>query len=264
MQIFPPPAGDGVLGWVFPFQCFHQGRRFSLGCNSHRCPVTSAHPQSSLCLAFSTLCSCAGLAPINHFSLHLFDQSMRYTEWEQIMPTIRPLFWSGGWASEFPTQWASVPLLKKVSVGAIAALSQSFHTLQLSVKSSLSQSWPVTTHLFYQFQVPQVSPPRLSGTVPAVDRCPSVGVPPAVCMCAVFSLATLCVQVLLTWVCDLPTLGEKGCARLLSLTWLSSNVTVTASFWWNVWGLAPLVCKTISPPILKHILHTLASILQIS
>ena len=106
-------------------------------------------PPSTLWPAPSTLWSCAWLVLIIHHALYPFDQSMRY-RLEQIMPTILPPCWPGSCTREVLAQCASVPLLKKVSVGTTGTLSHcsTFHTLQPSGKSivylSHGKSWPTS------------------------------------------------------------------------------------------------------------------------
>ena len=66
------------------------------------------------------------------------------------MPTILPPCWPGSCTREVLAQCASVPLLKKVSVGTTGTLSHcsTFHTLQPSGKSivylSHGKSWPTS------------------------------------------------------------------------------------------------------------------------
>ena len=117
--------------------------------------------QSTPWLALSILCCCAGLAPRNNLTLYPFDQSMRCTEWEKIIPTILPLSWLGNWACVLLVQHATVPLLKKCLCGHCchSELLPSFpHSPTIWQVRSLSQSQPVMAHLFSKLQVPPESP----------------------------------------------------------------------------------------------------------
>ena len=106
------------------------------------CPVSSPLPQSIVWPALSTLHSCNRLVLINHLTLHPFDQSMWYPEWEQITSTILLSCWPSSCLFKVSAQCTLVPLLKKVSVDAVAALSHclAFHTLQASGKSRVYPS----------------------------------------------------------------------------------------------------------------------------
>ena len=117
--------------------------------------------------ALFTLSSCSWLVPLNHLTLHPFDQSVSCTEWEQIAPTILLPWWLGSCTCEVPAQCASVPLLKKNLFGHQCRSEPLLgfpHFPALWEVQSLSQTWPVAAHLFSQLQVlPRFSP--LSGTV---------------------------------------------------------------------------------------------------
>ena len=120
LQVFQDPAGRGGLGSIFffffSFPVVPQGWRLSLGYSNHRCPVSSPRPQSTVQPMLSTLRIGARLVLIIHLLLHPFEQSMRCTEWEQIMLSLLPLCWPG--CCLRPLQSSSVPL--EVFLGATA------------------------------------------------------------------------------------------------------------------------------------------------
>ena len=77
--------------------------------------VSSPCPQSTVWPELSTLCICARPLLIIHLVLPPFDQSVKCTEWEQILP----LCWPGPactWVRSLP--WCSVILLRKLPFGA--------------------------------------------------------------------------------------------------------------------------------------------------
>lgn len=98
-------------------------------------------PQSMMwpALAFVPLCQAATENPP---PLHLFNQSTRCTEWEQIIHTTLPPCCPSKYVLKVSANHTSVPLLKRVSVGATAILSHfpAFHTLQVSGKSRVYTS----------------------------------------------------------------------------------------------------------------------------
>ena len=67
------------------------------------------------------------------------------------------------------------------------------------------------------------------------------------CTCVLFPLWLYAFRSFLAWVCDFPALGGEGAARLLSLTWLSSDVVPVAA---AVSGTMPrdFPCLPIKPP----------------
>ena len=73
LQIFLALTGSGGLGFGFPLWWLGKAGGLSLGYSNHRYPVSSPRPQSTVWCAVSTLCSCTGLALINHLTLHPFD-----------------------------------------------------------------------------------------------------------------------------------------------------------------------------------------------
>lgn len=84
-MIFQDPA-EGV--WAL-FSLLSSGSTrigVGLGYNNYRYPVSSPCPQSTLQSALSTLFLCARMVPTIHLILHLFDQSVKCTNWEHIMP----------------------------------------------------------------------------------------------------------------------------------------------------------------------------------
>lgn len=81
-------------GWTPLFlSCGSERIRHHLCYDNHKCPVSRPHPQNAVWPKLSTLYCCARLAWISHLTLHPFDQSVRCTEGEQIMPTLLPFSW---------------------------------------------------------------------------------------------------------------------------------------------------------------------------
>ena len=170
------------------------------------------------------------------------------------MPPLIPLHRPSHWAREDPVHKRSLcarslhsswdPLLREVSLGAACCSSQAQgfpHRPALWPLQSLSGSLPVMAHLLSQLQVSPGSPVSLVlsqpvTTAPASDHCPSrpplsqLGFPTScVSLATFFSPQRLYAsRSLLVWVWDFPALGGEGAARLLSLTWLSSNVVPAA------------------------------------
>ena len=131
------PEGRGRPGSIFFISCGSTGWGLRLRYNNHRCPISSPRPQSTVWPVLFTLCICARTVPISHLTFHPFDQPAQCTECEQIVPTLFPLCWSGRCVGEVPAWCTSVPLLKKVFLGATTAPSHllAFHTVQFSAKS---------------------------------------------------------------------------------------------------------------------------------
>ena len=127
-----------MTGLCFSFPVVLQGYGLCLGYNNHRCPVSIPHPQSTVQSALSTLDSCARLALISYLVLNSFDQSVRCTVWEQIVPTLLSLCWWDRCVGEVPTGDLCSPFEKSL-FGATATPNHylTFHTLQLSGKSRI-------------------------------------------------------------------------------------------------------------------------------
>ena len=77
----------GVLDSGFAFPVVLQGWGLSVGYNNHRRQFL-AHALRAMCGLHCPLCTCARPVPTNHFILQPFRQSVRFTEWEQIVPKL--------------------------------------------------------------------------------------------------------------------------------------------------------------------------------
>ena len=135
---------------------------------------------------------------------------------------------AGSYASVVLSQCALVLLLKKVSLGAAATPSHcpAFLPLQLSGKPRVClspvQSRPTSSP---SSKCCQDSPHSLALSCCPGNHCPSLGVPPAVCVpaCLPQPPHERVFMPLLEQVCDLPILEGEGAARPLSLICFSPD-----------------------------------------